>query len=200
MTWKLQADSMSQSNSSPKRPYIVVVMGVSGCGKSTVAELVAKELQASFKDGDELHPPINIERMSQGIPLTDQDREPWLHLVKTYAIDSTADGEPCVIACSALKKSYRDILREAGDVWFVHLEGSKELIANRMRSRTGHFMPEALLESQFAALELPTNESQVVSVSIDATVDAVALSAAHTLKAHPVFAKRYTLEAETQNN
>lgn len=165
-------------------PLVVVVMGVSGCGKSTVAELLAERLDAHFKDGDELHPAANIEKMASGIPLDDEDREPWLHDVAVYAKEHAREHGICVIACSALKKSYRRILNSAGQVTYVYLDGSRELIAARIQARSGHFMPEGLLDSQFAALEDPRSEDNVVSVSIDSTPEQIADSAKAALNQH----------------
>ncbi len=142
-------------------------MGVSGCGKSTICELLSTKLSATFYDGDDFHPSANVEKMSQGIPLTDSDRQPWLeHLAKTIA-DTPAST---VTACSALKKSYRDLLRQAGNITFVYLHGSKETLLNRLTERsnnTDHFMPSCLLDSQLATLEEPTTEPDAITVSIE---------------------------------
>lgn len=128
----------------------VVVMGVSGCGKSTTGQLLAKSLGASFIDGDSLHPDSNIKKMSEGIPLDDNDREPWLRDVGKVL----AKEENCVIACSSLKRNYRDLIREfASDAIFLHLNGTKEILENRMKSRGGHFMKPEMLNSQLATLE-----------------------------------------------
>lgn len=128
----------------------VVVMGVSGCGKSTIGESLASALRAKFVDGDDLHPESNIKKMSSGIPLDDIDREPWLIEVgKTLSADPNG-----VIACSALKRSYRDLIRKyAPDAIFLHLVGSTELLNQRMNSRDGHFMKPEMLKSQLATLE-----------------------------------------------
>lgn len=127
----------------------IVVMGVSGCGKSTVGELLAEELGVPFKDGDELHPAANIEKMSAGIPLNDDDRWPWLRDVAAWL---NIDGG--VVGCSALKRSYRDLLREeAPGVVFAHLEGPEDLLRARMYSRPGHFMLPEMLRSQLDTLE-----------------------------------------------
>lgn len=132
------------------RTPTVVVMGVSSCGKSTVGELLAFKLGVPFKDGDELHPSENIAKMTSGQPLTDADRLPWLGLVGQWL--AAHDGG--VIACSALKRSYRDRIRAAAPhVVFVHLHGTRELMAARMAARPGHFMPTTLLDSQFRDLE-----------------------------------------------
>lgn len=162
-------------------------MGVSGCGKSTVAELLASRLQAHAKDGDTLHPPKNIALMSGGTSLTDEDRLPWLAAVRDYAREYATSRGSCVIACSALKASYRELLGTAGPVIYVFLDGTRELIASRMHLRSGHFMPEALLDSQFAALERPDSEPNVVTVGIDASADTVADNAADALRQHPLW-------------
>ncbi|GAB3537450.1 gluconokinase, GntK/IdnK-type [Arthrobacter tecti] len=122
----------------------VVVMGVSGCGKSTVGTLLAQDLGVKFLDGDSLHPPSNVEKMAAGIPLDDVDRQPWL---KEIGWRFAAAGEKSlVIACSALKRSYRDLIRSrAAEAQFVHLHGTAELLAARMAARPGHFMPPSLL-------------------------------------------------------
>ncbi len=128
----------------------IVVMGVSGCGKSTVGEKLALQLDAKFIDGDDLHPEENKAKMAAGIALNDEDRWPWLDKVGA----ALASEEKLVIACSALKRKYRErILSKASDVIFFHLEGSRELLAERMASRSNHFMPASLLDSQLAALE-----------------------------------------------
>lgn len=129
----------------------VVVMGVSGSGKSTVGQLVAEALGAGFVDGDDLHPAANVAKMSQGIPLTDDDREPWLRAVGRTLADAGPEG--MVVACSALKRSYRDLIRsEATGTFFAELDGARALLAERM-IRPGHFMPASLLDSQLATLE-----------------------------------------------
>lgn len=148
--------------------HLIIVMGVSGCGKSTVGMQLAKKLDALFYDGDDLHPQDNIQKMSNGIPLTDEDRWPWLDSICDLAGREAAGGKSVVVACSALKKSYRQRLAGgAVATLFVFLHGSKALISQRQSSREGHFMPAALLESQFATLEDPTAESNVISVDID---------------------------------
>lgn len=171
------------------QPLVIVVMGVSGCGKSTVAELIVSGLQARGlavhgKDGDELHPADNIRKMAEGVPLTDEDRQPWLEKVAVYAREKAAQSGVCVIACSALKQRYRTTLNTAGQVVYVFLQGSHDLIASRMHERKGHFMPEALLDSQFAALEDPRNEPHVLTVSIEPTPEVVAVDAIDLLVQH----------------
>lgn len=133
-----------------RRP-LVVVMGVSGSGKSTVGRLLAESLVADFVDGDDLHSAANIAKMSAGVPLTDEDRYPWL--TKVGQVLAQAGEQGCVVACSALRRSYRDVIRaEAGQSVFVELDGTRELLAARM-NRPGHFMPRSLLDSQLATLE-----------------------------------------------
>ncbi|HEY2572487.1 MAG TPA: gluconokinase, partial [Verrucomicrobiaceae bacterium] len=136
----------------------IVVMGVSGCGKSLIGSLLAQRLGGTFEDADDLHPPANKEKMSRGIPLQDEDRWPWYRIIRRRIIEQRATGQVLVVACSALKKAYRDKLCEddAPEVLvFVYLKGSRELIGRRIGARQGHFMPAALLDSQFAALEEP---------------------------------------------
>lgn len=129
----------------------IVVMGVSGSGKTTVGELLADELGLPYRDGDDLHPAENVAKMAAGTPLTDDDRWPWLELVGIWLADHPRGG---VIGCSALKRSYRDLIRHfAGDVRFIHVHGSPELLRSRMEHREGHFMPAQLLDSQLATLE-----------------------------------------------
>lgn len=146
----------------PKR---MVLMGVAGCGKSSVGAALAAHIGASYADGDDLHPPANIAKMTRGEPLTDADRWPWLAAVG----QALARGDHRIIGCSALKRRYRaQITAEAGGpVTFIHLAGSYELIKRRMDARTGHFMPPSLLVSQFAALEPPGPPEDAVQVDID---------------------------------
>lgn len=163
-------------------PLIIVVMGVSGCGKSTIAVHIAEQLNAHCKDGDELHPKANIDKMASGNPLNDDDRQPWLEDVAHYAREQADTHGICVIACSALKKRYRQTINQAGNVVYVFLEGSFEIIAARMHERTGHFMPETLLKSQFAALEDPRSEDNVVVVGIDSDASSIASHAIEKIR------------------
>lgn len=135
---------------------VIVVMGVSGSGKSTVGRLLAGRLGWVFRDGDEFHPEANVAKMRSGVPLNDDDRRPWLLAIQAFMRGEEAAGRSAVIACSALKQAYRDLLLR-GEPWvrFVHLSGPRPVIEERMRSRAGHFMPVALLESQLATLEAP---------------------------------------------
>jgi gluconokinase len=146
---------------------ILVVMGVAGTGKSTVAGLLAERLKWEFQEGDALHPPANVAKMSSGIPLTDEDRWPWLDAIAAWIKVKTLRGEPGILTCSALKRSYRDRLR-GPNVIFVFLNGSREVIAARMASRADHFMPPALLNSQLATLEPPTAEENVLEINFAA--------------------------------
>jgi gluconokinase len=149
------------------RPVGVVVMGPSGVGKTTVAELLADRLGWTFAEGDSFHPPANIEKMRRGIPLDDADRGPWLELIRDWIARHAAAGRPTVITCSALKRRYRDVLRGAGNrVRFVQLVGDPALVARRLRSREGHHMPPSLLDSQLAALEPLQDDEDGVVVSV----------------------------------
>ena len=142
----------------------VVVMGVAGCGKSTVAALLSARLGWELLEGDALHPAANVERMSAGIPLTDEDRAPWLAAIASRM----AESRPVVVACSALTRRYRDVLR-ADDVLFVHLTGTPELLAQRLAAREHHFMKAGMLESQLALLEPPASDERHLTVDIAAT-------------------------------
>ena len=140
------------------RPTVLIFMGVSGSGKTTVAKLFAEKTSAIFYEGDDFHPPENIAKMRDGIPLTDADRKKWLQTLRKIIVHGLAEKEFSVLTCSALKAKYREEL-SSGDsrVKFVHLTGLRTLIAERLKKRRGHFMPLELLESQFAILELPTD-------------------------------------------
>ncbi len=144
---------------------LFVVMGVAGCGKSTVGNALVGQLGGTYLEGDEFHPMVNIKKMSNGEPLTDEDRWPWLKII---AQEMSKTEGLAFTGCSALKRSYRDLLRrEAGEgITFIHLSGSKEVIADRMKRRAGHFMPTDLLDSQFAALEPLSKEETSITVDI----------------------------------
>ena len=148
----------------------VVIMGVSGCGKSSVGAGLAARLGLNYRDGDDLHPPENVAKMRAGMPLTDGDRWPWLDRVGQVLLAEA----PVIVGCSALKRAYRDRIRTAagGPMTLVHLAGSQEVIAARMALRQGHYMPLSLLDSQFAALEPPAAE-EAITVSIDQPLEAI---------------------------
>lgn len=151
---------------------VLVVMGVSGSGKSTVAIPLAERLGWPFQEGDDLHPAANVAKMKAGIALDDADREPWLDAVAAWIAERLRLDAGGVITCSALRRAYRDRLRRAGDgVTFVYLRGSKAVIAERVAKRHGHFMPAALLDSQFAALEEPTPDEHAIVVDIGQPVE-----------------------------
>ena len=155
-------------------PRIWLLMGVCGCGKTVVGELLAQRLGARFVDADALHPPENVAKMSAKIPLTDADRQPWLETVRREVIDATPPGSVTVLGCSALKKSYRRVLMDgARGVRLIHLHGTRELIAARLAARKGHFMPPELLTSQLAILEAPAAE-EGATVSIEGSAEEVA--------------------------
>jgi gluconokinase len=147
---------------------VLVIMGVSGSGKSTVAGVVSGRLGWDLAEGDDLHPAANVAKMQAGQPLTDDDRWPWLETIADWIRQHTQSGTPGVVTCSALKKRYRDVLR-GENVVFVFLQGSKDNISGRLASRHGHFMPPALLESQFEALEEPTEDENYISLCVSAT-------------------------------
>lgn len=164
-------------------PCALIVMGVSGSGKSTIAEALAKHLEWICEDGDQYHPKSNVEKMSAGRPLTDADRIPWLHAIAARIDAACENGERLVISCSALKRSYRDILvHQRDDIRIVYLEGSRALIADRLGRRKNHFMPAGLLESQFDALEPPARSENAIIVSIDADVETVVCNIVAALK------------------
>ncbi|MHC0519454.1 gluconokinase [Vibrio harveyi] len=157
----------------------VVVMGVCASGKTTIGEHLAKKLGRKFIDGDDLHPRANIQKMASGQPLNDDDRKPWLERIRDAAYSLESKNEHGIIVCSALKKIYRDQIREGNEnVTFLFLDGSKELILERMRARQGHFMKENMVNSQFEALERPEDEPRTIFVSIDATIEDVVSNAA----------------------
>jgi gluconokinase len=167
-------------------PGVVVVMGVSGSGKTTVARELAAILGWRFQEGDDLHPPANVEKMRRAIPLTDDDRWPWLRAIAAVIDGWRARGEHGVLTCSALKRAYRDIIINGRpDVALVYLRGSKALIAGRMTGRHGHFMPVALLDSQFATLEEPGSDEHPIIAEIGMPLDEIVRTLALALK-HPV--------------
>lgn len=162
---------MTRAGTSPQ----IVVMGVTGTGKSTVGALVADDLGVDLIEGDSYHPPANIEKMSSGRPLTDDDRRPWLEKLAGLVAAERAAGRTAVLACSALRRAYRDILRgdiPADEVFFVHLHADFDVLDARMRSRE-HFMPPALLQSQFDTLEPLESDEAGVVVDVALPVDEV---------------------------
>jgi gluconokinase len=165
--------------------HAVMVMGVSGCGKSSVGARIAEQAGVAFIEGDLLHPPANVAKMAKGTPLTDEDRWPWLDLIAAEIVAALQRGEGAVVSCSALKKIYRDRLRAAckDRLWFVYLEGSEMVLHQRMGARAGHFMPLSLLQSQLATLEVPTGEAGVVTVDIDADLGTIVAKAVAGLQA-----------------
>lgn len=152
----------------------LVVMGVASSGKSTIAKKLAERLGWIFEDGDDFHPEANVAKMSAGQPLTDDDRWPWLQAIADEIDKVSSTGGHVVVACSALKRAYRDVLVHGRrDIGIVYLDGSRELIGERMAKRKGHFMPPGLLDSQFNTLEPPAPDERPISVSIDAPVEAI---------------------------
>lgn len=149
-------------------------MGVSGSGKTTIAQRLSRKLGWQYQEGDALHPPSNVEKMSSGTPLTDADRLPWLHKIAARIEEWRAAGVSGVVTCSALKRSYRDIIASnRPDVVVVYPKGSQALIAGRMAERKGHFMPASLLDSQFRILEEPSPDENAITVDIDRAPDAI---------------------------
>lgn len=155
----------------PTDPEIVVVMGVSGVGKTTVAEGLAGRLGWEFAEGDDFHSEANVAKMRAGTPLTDEDRWPWLRAIRDWMAERLTAGESAVVTSSALRVAYRDVLREAGPgVRFLHLVADEALVEERMREREGHFMPTSLLESQLDTLE-PLTEVELDGGSIEVSVE-----------------------------
>jgi gluconokinase len=160
-------------------------MGVSGSGKTTIARGLADGEGWILLEGDQFHPPANIAKMKAGIPLTDEDRWPWLRAIAAREDELRAAGQSAVVACSALKRAYREILIDGRpDMLLVYLRGSKELIAERMKARKGHFMPPALLDSQFATLEEPGPDEHPIVIEIGGPLDAVIEEAVRQVKEH----------------
>lgn len=153
----------------------IVVMGVCGTGKTTVGIALAEKMNVRFIDGDDLHPRANVMKMGSGIPLNDEDRQPWLERIGDVFYSMSRRSACCVIVCSALKRKYRDIIRQGDpNLIFVHLAGSKELVLERMAKRKGHYMKPEMVQSQFDTLEVPgDDEKDVVTVDIDHPIDEV---------------------------
>jgi carbohydrate kinase (thermoresistant glucokinase family) len=172
---------MTIDNGTPEGIQIIV-MGVSGSGKSTIGALIAGALGVPFVDGDSLHPRSNVEKMAGGHPLNDDDRWPWLATVGTTLADAGQQGSGMVIACSALKRVYRDAIRKTAPATrFVHLSGSRDVLASRLEGRSDHFMPPALLDSQLSTLEPLEDDEPGIVVDIDQTVTAIVAEAAAAL-------------------
>ena len=156
------------------KPNVIVLMGVSGCGKSTIGEHLGTALGWPYADADSFHPPANVAKMSAGNALDDNDRAPWLAAIAAHIDAARNAGTHAIVSCSALKRVYRNVLIGArGDVALVFLDGSKEAIAKRLSARHAHFMPPALLDSQFAALERPAANEHPLTVSIEQSPDAI---------------------------
>ena len=152
-------------------------MGVSGAGKTVIGSRLAAALGAEFVEGDIYHPPSNIQKMAGGVPLTDEDRRGWLHAIGARIRRANDTGDNVVVSCSALKRSYRDIIRsDAGRVRFIFLRGERELISARLRERKGHFMPASLLDSQLSTLEEPSLDEDVWVVDINESLDEIVAS------------------------
>ncbi len=167
-------------------PPRIVLMGVSGCGKSTLGRALADGLGIAFVEGDALHPPENVARMAAGVALTDADRHDWLQSIAEQLRAAKLGGWGVVVSCSALKRSYRELLRAAAsEVRFVHLHGAPDLLAARLRGRSGHYMPPSLLQSQLDTLEPPLADENALSVDVAAAPETiVAALLAHFLPPH----------------
>ena len=177
----MEASLPRSDNPAPAMARLLVVMGVAGCGKSSIGEALAEKLGGIYLDGDTYHPPQNVAKMSRGEPLTDDDRWPWL---QRFGQEMHKRSGIVVGGCSALKRDYREcITKAAGErATFVYLSGSRELIRSRMDARTGHFMPVSLLDSQFATLEPPSADEDAVTVDIDAPVEDIVARAVAALR------------------
>ena len=152
---------------------ILIAMGVSGAGKTRIGEMLAERLKCTFTDGDAFHSAANKEKMHNGIPLTDEDRWPWLRTIREAIEEKQRAGETAVFTCSSLKRSYRDVLRDGDrDVCFVYLKGTQEVLQQRLQTRTGHFFDPSLLQSQLDTLEEP-GEDEAITVSIELTPEQI---------------------------
>jgi carbohydrate kinase (thermoresistant glucokinase family) len=161
----------------------IVVMGVSGSGKSTVGRLLAQTLRMPFQDGDELHPPDNIARMAAGVPLTDADRQDWLAAIGKRLAAAGGRRDGVVVACSALKRAYRDQLRAvAPDLRLVYLQGPAPLLAERLAARRDHYMPASMLPSQLAALESPGSDEGAIAVDVAQSPEAIVQAVCRQLR------------------
>ena len=148
-----------------EKAYYLIVIGVSGSGKTSISKMLAAQLKISFIEGDDLHPQSNIDKMKNGIALNDADRFPWLNIIKEKISEKITNQKSLVLSCSALKISYRDILREAGNIKFLFLKVDEEEVAERLENREGHFMPKSLIHSQIETLESPKeNENDILII------------------------------------
>ncbi len=171
-------------------PCALIVMGVSGSGKSTIGDRLAQRLGWTYEDGDRFHPASNVAKMSAGQPLTDEDRWPWLQAIADEIDSICKAGGRAVIACSALKRAYRNVLVHGrGDVRIIFLNGTQDLIAGRLAQRKGHFMPPGLLASQFKTLDPPGPAENPVTVSIDASVEVIVDNIARQLGFAPAISE-----------
>lgn len=162
---------------------VLIVMGVSGVGKTTIARALEAQLQWPFQEGDELHPPANVQKMHAGIPLTDADRRPWLEAIFAWIEARRAAGEPGLITCSALKRRYRDFLvRGHADVRLLYLKADRQVIAARLAHRHGHFMPPTLLDSQLETLEEPAEDERPITVLVHGTVNEIVAAIIEALR------------------
>ncbi|GHH77097.1 gluconokinase [Promicromonospora soli] len=179
--YSTKTSSGKPSTGTDRRPRAIVVMGVAGSGKTTVAALLAGRLGASFAEGDDFHSPANVAKMAAGHPLDDDDRWPWLRGIRDWFAKELNEGRSAVVPCSALRRSYRDLLRTAGDVQFVHLTGSRELLSERIQGRAGHFMKPEMLDSQLAALEPLQDDEPGFAVDVTPRPDQIVDEALHLL-------------------
>jgi gluconokinase len=168
-------------------PSVLLLMGAAGSGKTTIGQMLSRRLGWEFRDGDSFHPPANIAKMSAGIPLDDEDRWPWLRAIRNWIDDVSASGRHGIVASSALKRAYREVLAgTSGEaVALVFLKGSKDLIAGRMAKRRDHFMPPALLDSQFAILEEPGPDERPIIVSIEPSPEEIVRAVLANFVDHP---------------
>ncbi len=162
----------------------VVVMGVAGTGKTTVGEGLAEELGCVFVEGDALHPSANIAKMSEGVPLTDEDRWPWLQAIAEMVAVKHHERASTVVTCSALKRSYRDVLRDAAPTFFVHLDAPFEVLRERMQYRTKHFMPTSLLRSQLETLEPLDDDENGAVIDVTPPIDEVVEESVNAVRVH----------------
>lgn len=157
-----------------EKQKLIVVMGVSGCGKSSVAQAIASEFGYEFIEADDFHPQENKDHMAQGLALNDAMREPWIALLQAHLKQSAKAGRSCVMSFSGLRRFHRAKIRDLPFVsTFIHLEGDQSLITDRINARTGHFMPTSLLDSQYKTLELPSKKETIVSINVDQTLEFV---------------------------